>query len=286
MVRSTMVLFLFVPAMAHADEDLIKAELDKARARYTESLEAAKGKLVVALDAKLKEVAGKGDLDAAKDLKSQKESFEKEGALPGSPFTARARADYDAGVRAAHDLLRKALEKAKTDYTKAIKLEQAEAVAAELKDFASAAPVPRGPAPASKTKRSAATEAEGKRKPVGPIAEGAVYAGSFVTGAPTKGGGLKDVFSDAFTLVIESIDGPNFVGKWTWADKHITQVEGTINRNGQIAFKYTKNIVGKSVTVGAGAAAGTINPKRLECTYIRPNENRIGKIEGQIKSGE
>jgi hypothetical protein len=144
MARAIVILLFFVPVMALAADDPIKAELDKARAKHTEDLDAAKTNLVAALDVKLREVAGKGDLDNAKEIKEQKELFEMEGTLPKSPMLARANRDYESGVRAAKRAMRKALEKAKGDYTKAVKLDQAEAMAAELKEFADALPVKKG----------------------------------------------------------------------------------------------------------------------------------------------
>jgi len=147
-IRVMLAMVFFVPAMALAAEDPIKAELDKARAAHSEELGAAKTKLVAAMEAKLREVAAKGDLDNAKMIKSQKELFEKDGTLPMASMIARAKGDYESDLRAARVSLRKALEKAKGDYTKAIKLDEAGA----LKELADVSPAKKGANPAEKAK--------------------------------------------------------------------------------------------------------------------------------------
>jgi hypothetical protein len=142
------VLVLVPLALAAADDDPIKAELDRARAAHAGKVAAAKSALAAAFDAKLKEVAGKGDLDGAKAVKAQAEQFEKDGKLPAATQLARDKRDYEAAVKAADDQLRKALEKAKTEYTKKLKLAEAEAVAAEL-----SAPAGKPPAKAAGAKK-------------------------------------------------------------------------------------------------------------------------------------
>jgi hypothetical protein len=140
MVRliSILLLAVFVPVVLA--DDPVKSELDSARAKYAASLDAAKTKFVAALDAKLTEVATKGDLEKTKAIKMQKEMFEKDGTLPKSPVLTQSRSDYEADVRSAKEGLIKALEGAKVAYTKAIKVKEADEIAAELKQFAAAAP--------------------------------------------------------------------------------------------------------------------------------------------------
>lgn len=142
------VLVLVPLALAAADDDPVKAELDKARAAHAEKVGAARAVLAAAFAAKLKEVAGKGDLDGAKAVKAQAEQFEKDGKLPTAAPLARDKSDYEAAVKAADDQLRKALEKAKTEYTKVLKLAEADAVAAEL-----SAPAGKPPAKAAPVKK-------------------------------------------------------------------------------------------------------------------------------------
>lgn len=132
MLRPVLVgLLVLAPALA-ADDDPIKADLDKVRTVHAEKVAAARTTFLAAFDAKLKEVAGKDDLDGAKAVKREKEAFEKDGKLPAAAPLTRDKKDYQDAVKAADDLLRKALEKAKTGYTKALKLEEAEAIAKEL----------------------------------------------------------------------------------------------------------------------------------------------------------
>ena len=140
------VAFAAIAMLASAADDPVKADLDAARAKHAEVVEAAKVKLSASIESKLKEVAGKGDLEKAKEVKLQLESFEKEGVLPKSPIVSRAKADYETDVRVAKETLRKALEVAKGAYTKALKLEQAEAIAAEIK-LGAETPPKQGPGP-------------------------------------------------------------------------------------------------------------------------------------------
>jgi uncharacterized protein (TIGR03067 family) len=132
-----MVLVFLFPATSLSVEDPIKAELDKARARYDAALDAAKTKLVAAMEAKRREFADWGALDWAAQIKAQKELFEKDGSLPKAPQLTRARTDYRSHVRAARDGLRTAIAAARDGYAKALKLEEAQALAAELKALVS-----------------------------------------------------------------------------------------------------------------------------------------------------
>ncbi len=150
MSRAILALVFFFPALALAAGDPIQAELAKARSAYGQELDAAKTKLVASLEAKLQEFAGKGDLDKAKAVKSQKESFEKGGTLPTGAALANVKADYESDLLAAKVNLRKALEKAKESYTKAVKLDEAEALAKELKELADTPPAKKGADAAAK----------------------------------------------------------------------------------------------------------------------------------------
>lgn len=115
-----------------AQTDVIKEELDRARAAYSHDTEAAKKKLIDATDVVVNKLAQRGELENVKAAKTQKERFEREGTLPTSPRLDSAKSDYEKDLRLAKSSLRKALEKAKVDYTKALKIPEAEAVAAEL----------------------------------------------------------------------------------------------------------------------------------------------------------
>jgi hypothetical protein len=134
------------------------------------------------------------------------------------------------------------------------------------------------------------SEAADKKPPVGPISEGAIFEGTFKSGSPLKNGkGIdpKSILTQEFRLVIDSIDGEDFVGQWTWNEtKAVTQVEGTINKKGQFKLKYTKDLVGKSPTVLEAAGSGIIGVKGIEGQYIRPTANRIGAFTARAKEGQ
>jgi hypothetical protein len=212
------VLVFFVPAMALAADDPIKAELDKARAQYTPGLDAAKAKLVGAMDAKLKEVAGNGDLDKAKEVKSQKELFEKDGTIPKTPLLNDARRGYESEVRAAREALHKAIEKAKSEYTKALKLNEAEALAAELKALADG----KGGADTTSEELNAK------------FATASVWKG---TAKEKKGN--KEGTTD-YVVTVSKREGPAFEGMLeTFDGKYICKIEGAVVKD-QVNFKITK----------------------------------------------
>jgi hypothetical protein len=218
MIRSMTVLVFFVPAIAFADGDPIKAELDKARAKYAEGTNTAKAKFVAAMEAKLKEVAGKGDLDAATQVKSQKELFEKDGTLPKSPHLTRARSDYASEVRVGKEGLRRALEKAKDGYTKALELDKAQALAAELKALAADA----------KSVVAAPDDLNAK------FAEGSVWKGM----CKEKRGGAEQTTEVVVTVTKRK--GTAFEGTWEVSDgKYVYLFEGTIMKE-HVSLKYTK----------------------------------------------
>lgn len=218
MFRAMTVLVFFVPAIAFGDGDPIKAELDKARAKYAEGANTAKAKFVAAIESKLKEVAGKGDLDSATQVKSQKDLFEKDGTLPKSPHLARARSDYASELRVGKEVLRTALEKAKDGYTKALKLDEAQALAAELKTLSTDAKVVAG------------TPDDANAK----FAEGTVWKG---TGKERRGG-TESTF--VILVTVTKRTGEAFKGTYDVSDgRFVYQLEGSVVKD-QVSYKFTK----------------------------------------------
>ena len=116
--------------------DAIQQALAKARQDETRKIESARKKLGKAIETKIDEVAKKSDLAGLKQLQAQKDAFETNGELPSGACVAKARVTYEDEIRAARVEMRKALEKAKTDYVKARKVAEAEAIEAELRDIA------------------------------------------------------------------------------------------------------------------------------------------------------
>ncbi|QJW96996.1 hypothetical protein [Frigoriglobus tundricola] len=218
MIRSMMVLVFFVPVITLAADDPIMAELDKARTKHTVSCDAAKTKLVTAMDAKLKEVAGKGDLDGATQIKAQKDQFEKDSTLPKAPQLTRAVMDYESEVRGAREALRKAIEKAKDGYTKALKLDEAQALATELKALGTDA------------KGGVDTSDDLNTK----FAEGSVWKGIV-----KEKRGASDLTVDIVVTVTKR-EGPAFEGTYQGAEgKFIYEIEGAIMKD-KVNFKFTK----------------------------------------------
>lgn len=120
--------------VVRADEpDSIRKELDKARALRAEADAKASAGLLAAFDEAIKTVAGLGDLDGVRRLQAEKKAFEDSGKIPDSPKMGNAAADYQKVSKAAQTALEKAYESAIKESTKALKIEQAEAMRTELK---------------------------------------------------------------------------------------------------------------------------------------------------------
>jgi hypothetical protein len=243
MTRLLAALFLLANHFAPvaADGDPIKAEIDKARAVYTEKIEAAKTKLLAAIDAALKEAASKGDLRGVKDFKTQRDLFEKEGKLPGAAALNRAKSAYQAEIRDAETALRKALQRAQTDYTKALKIEEAEAVEKELEHLAKPSkPVVK---PTSDS-----------------LVVGSTWTGSWIRIAPNRGSG--DV-----RLKITERKGTDFKGDLeTDNGAGFWHVEGSVKGN-EIALRYVKRVRGREDVVGNAVVDGVIRGDSLEMRF-------------------
>ncbi len=219
MARSMTFLLFLVPAIAIADDDPIKTMLDKARVSYTESCDAAMAKFVAAMEAKLKEVSGKGDLDGALQVKAQKETFENDGTLPKSSRLARTVADYQSKLRAAKDDLRKAIKKAKDSFTKELKLDEAQSLETELKELSAVA----------KTRASDPNDEMNKL-----FAEGSVWKGIV-----KEKKGASDLTAD-IVLALTKREGAEFEGTYqVWDRKFIYLIEGSIAKE-RVSFKITK----------------------------------------------
>lgn len=141
MKRVTQLLLLPVllafAASANAQEaDPIRQNLEKARQAKESKIDAAREKLIAAIDAKIAEIAKKGNLPDLKRVKAVKEAFLAEGKPPTDALVALASRDFVDTIKSAETDFRKALETAKTDYTKAQNIEAAEIIDEELKQTA------------------------------------------------------------------------------------------------------------------------------------------------------
>ena len=120
------------------DKDPILDKLLKAKEEHVKDTDEARKKFLDALDEKIKAAADKGDLNVVERFQTAKDTFEKEGSLPGSfrdRATLTAKGQMDTRVRLANAKLRSAYEEAVKDYTKAKKFELAKAIQDEQKEF-------------------------------------------------------------------------------------------------------------------------------------------------------
>jgi hypothetical protein len=118
-----------------ADEkDAIRIELEKAKSAYQEAASKAKNALLTAFDEAIKAVAQTGDLDAVKGLQADRKAFEQSAKMPTSAKLGTAASEYQRAIRQAKSEIDRAYEHAVRDYTKGLKIEQAEAVRKEWKE--------------------------------------------------------------------------------------------------------------------------------------------------------
>jgi hypothetical protein len=127
-----------------ADTDAINAEIDKAKKARQQADAKARAALLAAFDDAIKAVAGNGDLDGVKLLQAEKKAFEESGKVPDAPRLRTATAEYQKATKAAQAAMEKVYEQGIKDATKALNIDLAEAIRAELKELT-------GKSPATKT---------------------------------------------------------------------------------------------------------------------------------------
>lgn len=127
---------LFASAQDAGEEgDPILATLDEAKVAYSSAIEDARKLLLDAYDAEIEKVAKTGDFELVQKLQSERSEFEEEGKTSTTARMRSATSDYQRAIRAATSTLSDAFETAITESTKALQLEQAEAIQQELNDF-------------------------------------------------------------------------------------------------------------------------------------------------------
>jgi hypothetical protein len=147
-----------LPGTLKADDaDPIRAELTKAKKAHAEDEARARAALLGAIDDAVKVVAGTGDLEGVKAMQAEKKAFQDSGKLPSSARLRTAAAEYQKATRTADAVLEKVYDKAMKDATKALKIDLAEAIQAELKEITAKGPNPKtaaskGEAPATRPK--------------------------------------------------------------------------------------------------------------------------------------
>jgi len=227
--------FLLFAALLSPDDapDAVKGELEQARTAYEQQLETAKSKLAAAADAKLQEYTAKGDFESVKEIKSESEAFERDGAIPKSGKLSSVTAKYKSEVRAAAAALQKALEKAKSEYTKAKMLSEAEAIDDELKELTA--------------KHQATTD---KSDPSADL----LQKGTLWKGSKTYPNGKKADYE----LQIESRQGTKFTAIGRGNPKYsVWDIAGTLD-DGKIEWSVTKVRSGVGAPPHKGVLAGDI----------------------------
>ena len=133
---------------AEATKDPIRAKLAVARSAQEEAAKAARDALVNSIDESMKAVAQAGDLNGVTALKAERKAFEESGTLPTSPRLRAASAEYQKSLKQASATLDKAYDQAIKDLTKALKIDDAEAVRAEWQQTQRPTPAPAVAVPA------------------------------------------------------------------------------------------------------------------------------------------
>jgi hypothetical protein len=141
---------LIVSVGARADEpDATRVELNTAKQTFADTTGKAKTNLLAAIDDTIKTVAAAGDLTGVKAIQSERKAFEESGKLPATSKLGTAVGEYSRATKAAKATLDKAYDRAVKEYTKGLKIELAEAVQKEWKEFgqptASIKPVEKEP---------------------------------------------------------------------------------------------------------------------------------------------
>lgn len=128
---------LAISETLHADEksDDITAALNQARAMHQDAVAAAELSFLTAVDAEMKSVAAKGDLDLTKALLAEREAFEKRSGPVTQPGLLAEIRRYLTQLKSADNALARTYGNAVADYTRQLKLDLASAIQSEQKQF-------------------------------------------------------------------------------------------------------------------------------------------------------
>lgn len=117
------------------ETDGIREKLDAARKAYATVTTEARKNLLTAFDDRINDVAATGNLEEVKSVRADKEAFENDGKLPKPPRMIKAVNAYQIAVKNARETMEAAYDGAVRDYTKALDIENAEAVKTESESF-------------------------------------------------------------------------------------------------------------------------------------------------------
>lgn len=246
-------IFTAGPSTLRAD-DATKAELDKARAYHQELIDAAKARFFSAADAKLEEFASKGDLNSVKEIKVQVEAFKEQGSLPSSRMLSEATRKYEADVRAANAALQTALEKARVEFTKALQIDEATAVDAELKQLVSSRPARN-----SQTKEASDL-----------LQKGTVWTGH----QRYSNGNMAN-----YELRVQSRAGDKFTGLVERNSNNVKwDVAGTV-KDGKVEWKVTKTRAGR----GLAPINGVLKGNQIKFSFRGPKGNEASGVVNLVE---
>jgi hypothetical protein len=128
--------------------DTIKDTLDTEKTEFSKSQESAEKALLSAFDLQIKNLSQAGDLDTVERLITERKSFVTSKALPNQSVMRSAASQYSASLVLAETRLKLAYEGAQAEYTKAGKIEDADAIKRAIADrFAATKPSPPEPLP-------------------------------------------------------------------------------------------------------------------------------------------
>jgi hypothetical protein len=119
----------------NAEPDTIATELANATETYREAAKQIHHKFVQAFDAKINEIANKGNLDSVKLIQAEKESFLGDGDLPISTTMKLPVREYLHELRNAQKDVDGVFDKAVREYTKMLALDKADLVRAERRQL-------------------------------------------------------------------------------------------------------------------------------------------------------
>jgi tetratricopeptide (TPR) repeat protein len=119
-----------------ADEpDAFRADLEKAKKAYAEAVAKSNSDLLSALDDAILAAAKDAALEEVKELQAARKEFDATGKLPTTNRLGKAKTEFSRANIAAIATMDKAYDEAVKSLTKALKIEQADAIKTEWKDF-------------------------------------------------------------------------------------------------------------------------------------------------------
>jgi hypothetical protein len=90
-----------------------------------------------------------------------------------------------------------------------------------------------------------------------------------------------------FKLMIDTLEGEKFVGKWHWergSDNTVDRIEGTFTNGNKLKFAFTKRLSGTNTADQGSAAVGTISLQgEVRISFDKPNSGRLGEFIGARK---